>query len=157
LKYGRRRAAVAWTGAALAEAVHLAWPGALAGAVVTWVPASTARRRGRGFDQSEVVARAAARHLGLPTVRLLARRPGPEQTGASRAERLVGPALAPVGRRRGPVLLVDDVLTTGSTLRAAAAVLRRAGSGPVRAAVIARSDRFHAAPAQVGGPGSRKR
>ena len=99
--------------------------------VVTWAPTSARRRRERGFDQAELVARQVARQLGVPCRRLLEREGGAgPQTGRSRAGRLHGPAFrahphVPPGR----VLLVDDVVTTGATLRAAAASLRRGGGG----------------------------
>jgi predicted amidophosphoribosyltransferase len=101
--------------------------------VVTWAPTSRARRRERGYDQAELLARAIAWRLGLPCRRLLVRagdaRP---QTGRSRAERLAGPSFTARGRTGRRVLVVDDVVTTGATLRNAASVLRRAGASQVR-------------------------
>jgi predicted amidophosphoribosyltransferase len=97
--------------------------------VVTWAPTSAARRRARGFDQGEVVARHVARQLGVPCRRLLARTgPAAAQTGRSRVERLHGPEfVARPGLDGRRVIVVDDVVTTGATLRAAAAALRHAG------------------------------
>jgi predicted amidophosphoribosyltransferase len=106
---------------------------------VTWAPTSSRRRYRRGFDQAEVVARRVAGQLGLPCRRLLERddHQGP-QTGRDRVERLHGPAFraAPVvaGRR---VLVIDDVVTTGSTLRSADAALRAAGARAVQRAAVA--------------------
>lgn len=106
--------------------------------VVTWAPTSSARRRRRGFDQAELVARQVARQLGLPSRRLLERTTGTgPQTGLGRDRRLAGPSFVghPNGRDRR-VLVVDDVVTTGSTLRAAADTLVGVGArGVVRAAV----------------------
>ena len=97
--------------------------------VVTWAPTSDVRRRSRGFDQGELVARHVARQLGVPCRRLLVRSGvSATQTGRSRVERLQGPEfLARPGLEGHRVIVVDDVVTTGATLRAAASALRHAG------------------------------
>ena len=130
LKYRNARSALPWLAAGMAALV--------AGEevdTVTWVPTTGARRRARGFDQGRLLARAVARRLGVPCRPLLVRLPGPPQTGASRAERLRGPRL--VLRRPPPhrVLVVDDVVTTGATLAAAARALR-AGDVQVRVTAV---------------------
>lgn len=126
--------------------------------VVTWAPTSPSRRRQRGFDQAEVLARALARRLGVPVRRCLVRLPGPAQTGRHRDERITGPAFdarrgiagAVNGRR---VVLVDDVATTGATLARAAAVLRATGAATVTGAVVARTPAARPTPRPVfGGP-----
>ncbi|MEO6570139.1 MAG: phosphoribosyltransferase family protein [Ilumatobacteraceae bacterium] len=107
--------------------------------VVTWAPTSRRRRHRRGFDQAELVARRVAGQLGLPCRRLL-ERTGPDvpQTGLDRATRLHGPAfrVSPLadGQR---VLVIDDVATTGSTLRSAASALTAAGACAVQRAAVA--------------------
>ena len=110
--------------------------------VVTWAPTSGSRARARGYDQSELLARAVARELGVPCRRLLYRTHGEQQTGHTRAERLHGVSFRsrPIGRasmhlRR--VLLIDDVVTTGATLSAARAALENAGVGAVVCAAAA--------------------
>jgi predicted amidophosphoribosyltransferase len=134
LKYRNARGAVPWLTAAMAAVVDR--DGLTA---VTWVPTTTRRRRGRGFDQAELLARALARRLGLPCVRLLRRHPGPPQTGRPVAERRTGPRLEAVPTRVVPVavLVVDDVVTSGATLSAAALALRGAGARRVDAVTAA--------------------
>ena len=101
-----------------------------------------------GYDQAELVARALARELGLPCRRLLHRTHGAHQTGAARTERLAGPVfVARPMRRARRVLVVDDVVTTGATLSAAARALRVAGSPHV---VLAAAASTPAAPWRVG-------
>ena len=109
--------------------------------IVTWAPTSPRRAQQRGYDQAELLARAVARQLGVPCRRLLYREHGlgdGHQTGRSRAERLGGAAFrvrpAVRGRR---VLVVDDVVTTGSTLGAAGRSLQRAGAEAMLVAVCA--------------------
>ncbi len=107
--------------------------------VVTWAPTSRRRRQRRGFDQAELVARRVAAQFGVPCRRLL-ERAGSDvpQTGLDRATRLHGPSFRVSPAAHGErVLVVDDVVTTGSTLRSADAALRRAGARSVRRAAVA--------------------
>lgn len=132
LKNGNRRDSVAW----LAE--RLAATGAPEVDVVTWAPTSLGRRRRRGFDQAELLARAVARRWGLRARPLLRRLPGPSQAGRSAAERRTSPCFEAVAAL-DTVLLVDDVVTTGATVTAAARSLRALGAAEVRALVVARA------------------
>lgn len=113
--------------------------------VVTWAPTTSGRRRERGFDQGEVIARTVAHQLGLPCRRLLDRRGRhTSQTGRPRAERLHGPRfLARPGLDAQRVLVVDDVVTTGATLRSAAGALEQQGALVKIAAVAATPERGH--------------
>jgi predicted amidophosphoribosyltransferase len=134
LKYRNGRAAAGSLGAAMAGLVG---PGEVD--VVTWAPTSPHRRRARGYDQAEVLARAVGRPLGIPARALLRRtdRAGP-QTGRRRAERLArAPTFVSAGRVAGRVLVVDDVVTTGATLHAACAALLAGGAHSVRAVAAA--------------------
>lgn len=106
--------------------------------VVTWAPTSARRRRRRGIDQAEMVARHVAAQLGLRPRRLLARQPGPAQTGRGRLDRLEGPDFrARPGLDGRRVLVVDDVVTTGATLRRASDALLAAGADSIVLGAIA--------------------
>lgn len=117
--------------------------GELEGDVVTWVPLSRSRRTRRGFDQAELLARALAARMELPVDRLLIReRDASSQarrTGSERRAALRG-AFRAAGRSIPKrVLLVDDVLTTGSTAAACSEVLQRGGVQRVTLLTAARS------------------
>lgn len=108
--------------------------------LVTWAPTTPARVRARGFDQAELLARGVARHLGVPCRRLLRRGAGPAQTGRDAVDRHRGPAFASARRLDGlRILLVDDVVTTGATVAAAAQALREVGAGEVAVVAAART------------------
>ncbi|MFM7308656.1 MAG: ComF family protein, partial [Actinomycetota bacterium] len=107
--------------------------------IVTWAPTTARRIRLRGVDQSVVIATNLARRLGVRRVRLLRRIDDRTQTGASRASRQRGPqyVVRTNGARGRRILLVDDVMTTGTTLARAREALLAAGASEVRCAVIA--------------------
>lgn len=145
LKYRRDRAVLGWLAAGM---TGLSEPPPRA--IVTWAPTTAARRRKRGFDQAELLARAVARRWGVPCRPLLSRRAGPPQTGRSLVDRRAGPLLlARAGARVAagvPVVVVDDVVTTGSTLAAAARALQAVDVGPVSGLTAARTPRHETAP-----------
>lgn len=138
LKYRNSRGALPWLAAAMAGAAH-GGADARRFDVVTWVPTTRARRRQRGFDQAELLARAVSRRLRLPCRALLVRGDGPPQTGRPLELRRTGPVLS--ARRSVPaaVLVVDDVVTSGSTVAVAARVLRGAGARRVDVVAAART------------------
>jgi len=116
-------------------------PAPTAGSVLVPIPQSPSRRRERGFNQAELLASHLAREWRLPVHGALMRPDGGNhQRGASRGARLgqVQGAFAAQGRAPLHAVLVDDVLTTGSTITAAARALRAAGSARVSAVVTAR-------------------
>ncbi|MFM9083205.1 MAG: ComF family protein [Actinomycetota bacterium] len=97
--------------------------------VVTWIPTAPSRARRRGFDHAELIARRAARAAGLRCRRLLRRVDESRQTGSDRRARATGPRLvAGRGCRGHTVVLVDDVVTTGATVRAAVTAVMLAGA-----------------------------
>jgi predicted amidophosphoribosyltransferase len=142
LKYHNDRAVLTWLAGHMAELLDPPRD-----AVVTWAPTSRRRRRQRGYDQAELLAHAVARRWGRPCRRLLVRagERGP-QTGHDLAERRRGPVFraraGATGPIRNPVVVVDDVVTTGSTLEAAARSLGAAGAPWVAAVTAARTPRY---------------
>ncbi len=113
--------------------------------LVTWAPLSGKRLRERGYDQAKLLAEIAAKQLSLPLEQTLIKQKDTKpqsglKDGRARAENARG-AYAPVrglnlkGKR---VLLVDDILTTGSTMKECAKVLLGCGAERVEGAVLAR-------------------
>jgi ComF family protein len=142
LKYKGRLALAQPLGRALAEVV---WTDEALGRadVLVPVPLHPRREAQRGFNQSEELARVLARCTGLPVHRALRRvRDTPSQTelGEDERRRNVRGAFEARGCVRGlRVVLVDDVVTTGSTLSECATVLRAAGAAEVCAVAVARA------------------
>jgi ComF family protein len=140
LKAGRSHLARA-LGSWMASVVREEAPGWLEGAVLVPVPAAPERLRWRGFHPAGLLAAALARHLGLACRPVLLCRPGtrPQKAlpAAGRARNLQG-AFRLAGPPPPRALLVDDVITTGETLRSCARLLRQGGCPGVRAVAAAR-------------------
>ena len=131
----------------LGAAAAARWQGAsIGGEVLVHVPVHPVRRAARGYDQAELLARAAAAVLGRPAVPALRRdrATAPQyELGRDRRAANVAAAFAVDPARRAVVagrwiVLVDDVVTTGATLVACAEALLDAGAAAVSALTVAR-------------------
>ena len=112
---------------------------------VTWVPISRQRLRKRGYDQSRLLAEEIGERCNLPCIRLLRKtRNNPAQSGTKSAEErrqnVAGVYEASEEAAGCRILLVDDIVTTGSTLCEAAEALRTAGARSVAALTFARAE-----------------
>jgi ComF family protein len=143
LKYAGERRLARPLGAAVARR----WAEAGAGGnLLVPVPVHPDRARERGYDQAVLIAREAARSLGLPAAGVLERRRATiAQYHLDRAHRAsnVAGAFGPLPGAAGTVrdrwvVLVDDVVTTGATLGACASALLEAGALAVSAVTVAR-------------------
>jgi ComF family protein len=139
LKYGHQLALAAWLGHRLgerlvAEDYDLLLP----------LPLHPSRLRTRGFNQSLEIARVTSKALAIPMnpailTRIRATPPQAELPLKERGRNVRGAfecARDLAGKR---ILLVDDVMTTGSTLREAARILKLHGAGQITVAVAARA------------------
>jgi ComF family protein len=141
LKFHRDLAA----GRLLADGMAQAFAGAGRPDALLPVPLHPARLRRRGYDQALELARPLGQALGLPLrpgvlVRIRATAAQSRLDAAQRRRNLRGAfAVAPAAALPAHVALVDDVMTTGATLHAAAVALRRAGVARVDAWVCARA------------------
>ena len=116
--------------------------------LICWAPLSRERLRERGFDQAELLAREVGRLLSVPVrpvlekVRDTAPQSGLEDLSARRANARGAYALLPGADLTGlRVVLVDDVVTSGSTLGECAELLRRSGAESVYCLTLAQARR----------------
>jgi len=117
------------------------------GAWVVPVPLHWRRRMARGYNQAEELARGLGRSLGLEVkpgaLRRVASTPKLASIGRSERAKLMRGAFragARPGLRGRPILLVDDILTTGATAGAASRALKRGGASRVVVVVVARAE-----------------
>lgn len=112
--------------------------------MLTWIPISDQRRRKRGFDQVELLAREVGRELGLePQATMKKLRNNKAQSAitghAQRRANVLGVygALSDTDIKDKRILLLDDIITTGATAGEAARVLLTQGAKEVHLAVLA--------------------
>ena len=108
------------------------------------VPMPRARERRRGYNQAELLADALSRRLGIRCDRTLLTRKGERATQSTlpkrqRAANVRGAFTASTVVEGTSVLLVDDISTTGETIRACAAALTEAGASRVCAIAVAKA------------------
>lgn len=135
-KYRGRQPAAAVLGALVVERLWLTLKAGPPPTLVVPVPLGRRRRRARGYNQAALLAAALARQAGAPLAdRAVRLRETAPQVGRTKDERRAnvrgafawrGPPL-----HGEPVWLVDDVVTTGATLAAAATALQQAGAGRI--------------------------
>ena len=111
--------------------------------VVTWVPMPRSRRLERCIDHGQVLAEAAAKRLGLPCRPLLLRADTKEKAQVTlnreQREKNLARTFSPAEKITFPVLLIDDVLTTGTTARRCAEALRRGGAEEITVLAFTRA------------------
>lgn len=131
----------------LAELMAARWRHAsIGGDFLVPVPVHAQRRRQRGFDQAELLARGVAERLGLPIVHALeraARTTAQHQLGRHARQSNVSQAFGVAPRHAEEVrgrwlVLIDDVVTSGATLAGCASALYDAGAFAVSALTLAR-------------------
>ena len=112
---------------------------------VSWVPLSRKRLRRRGYDQARLIAEKTAAILGadcVPTLKKIRNAKAQSATGSAEKRRanITGAYTVPNPERvRGKrILLIDDIVTTGSTLSECARMLGMAGAEKVLAGTVAR-------------------
>jgi len=143
-KFGGGRGHAALFGQLMAQCLQDRWDGPVD--LVTWAPLHPKRKRERGYDQAELLARRVGELTGLPAEGTLKKTKATavqSQAGGDDARRAnVQGAYRPLpgadltGKR---VVLVDDVATSGATLAECAAALRQAGAGSVVGLTFARA------------------
>ena len=138
MKYRNMRSSVAVLGAALAERIvqetvisHQKID------LIAWAPTTARRKLERGHDHAEILARFVAKELKVPCRGVLRRLTDQPQTGRTRQQRLIGPRFISRPINNQCVVVIDDVVTTGTTLRRASQALYEGGAELVICAAVA--------------------
>lgn len=145
-KVERRFSLAPVLGGLLADAVQRSWPGLPSDLILVPVPASRKAILRRGFNPAADIARILQRRLQRPCRPALLRRvrDGHKQATLSRDQRMISifRLYETCARVQGAqIAIVDDVLTTGSTMHHIARLFRRAGAQAVYGMVLARTPR----------------
>lgn len=113
--------------------------------IISWVPLSRKRLRSRGYDQAQLLANEVAKRLDLPCEPVLKKikdtKPQSKTGSAEKRRANISGAyqiIAPEKINRKNVLLIDDIVTTGSTFSECARMLGMAGAERVYCAAVAR-------------------
>jgi competence protein ComFC len=135
-----------YIGAMMRDVVEVHYRG-IPFSVITSVPLHHKRLTERGFNQSQLLAEKIGKSIGIPTLNLLERnKPSPPQASLGRADRIrslqnsfqISEEAQQLDLRPHTILLVDDVYTTGSTIRECAKTLRSAGAKTIYSTTFAR-------------------
>lgn len=109
------------------------------------IPLAASRQKWRGFNQAEILCQAISKELSIPVIDLLIRQKTTKtQKDLKRSERLQNvKGVFAINQTENPVrgqnfIVVDDVITTGSTIVEAAKTLKSAGAGQVWCLTVAR-------------------
>ena len=142
LKFEQKRSAAK----DIAQMINEALPYFADEPLLTYVPTAPSRRRERGFDQAQLIAKELAKLRGWHLVTLLKRQAKVRQLGSKRNVRRVQlkNAFMPINKKlikTKHVLLIDDVVTTGATIETCAKILLKAGAFEVNCAVFAYTPR----------------
>jgi len=115
--------------------------------IITWVPLSKKREQERGYDQAKLIAQVVAQKLGKTAESVLTKHRdvrAQSELGdrVERSDNIHGAytVLDPDFIQNKSILLIDDVITTGSTLDECAKTLRTSGAKEVICATLARSE-----------------
>ncbi len=126
---------------AFADLLNARLPLLPAETVVVPIPTIPRHVRQRGYDHAALIARTFARRRRLRYQPILKRKTNTVQVGANRATRRRQAEEAFICRTNlssdTPYLIIDDIITTGATLQAAATCLQKAGASQVMVAAIA--------------------
>lgn len=114
--------------------------------VVTWIPLSRRTLRDRGYDQAQLIARELSLRLKLPCEAMLEKvRDTQQQSRLQSPEERRSNVRNAFSLKRGArvegrnILLIDDIITTGSTMESCSRVLERAGAAQVHCAAVAQA------------------